>query len=131
VRDNLSILRLAQEIAICPKGNLASVRIATSASQNNVDRPVCAPRNDRYKVILRRTKSLFKESIAIDTPIPLKRANFLYLFGRVLAPRCGEISFALPRTLRTHKPIVGRKGITNRHAPDWASTIADYVVSVL
>jgi hypothetical protein len=131
VQGNLPVLGLAQELAVPLKGNIAFVGVATSAGQHNIDRPICTPVNDRHKMILRWTKSTRKESVAIDAPTPLKRANLFYLFGPVLATGCGEIDFALPMTLGTNKPVIGREEITNRHAPDWVSAVADYVVSVL
>jgi hypothetical protein len=60
-------------------------------------------------MILRRTKSVRKESVAINAPIPLKSANLFYLFGTVPATGCGEIDLALPMTFGTNKPVISRE----------------------
>jgi len=64
-------------------------------------------------MIFSRTKSVRKESVAIDATIPLKRTNLFYLFGTVLATGCGEIDLAPPMALGTNKPVIGREKITN------------------
>jgi len=101
------------------------VGIATSASQDDVESPVCASIDDRYEVILSWTKSFHKERVAINTPIPLKRTYLFYFLGAVVAAGFGEIGFALPMTLGTHKFVIGREEITYRHAPDRVTAVAN------